>query len=111
MIPASVGFIPTPVGVIPTPVGIIPTLVGIIPTLVGIIPRFPTCLEIFLTKFNSVRIFPTIFSILPYTCRNHASYTAINIGTTQKSCYGLQHCKVLDPYLVWKMFTVIELEE
>ena len=49
-------MIPASVGIIPTPVGVIPTLVGIIPTLLGIISGFPTCLEIFLTKFNSVRI-------------------------------------------------------
>ena len=46
---------------IPTLVGMIPTLVGIIPTLQEDVLHFMPSVGIFLTKFNSVGIFPTKF--------------------------------------------------
>ena len=44
-----------------TLVGIIPTLEGIIPTLQEDVLQFVPCVGIFLTKLNSVEIFPTKF--------------------------------------------------
>ena len=38
-------------------------------------------------------------------CRNHASYTSVNFGTSHKSCCVFCHIlKVLASYLVWSMF-------
>ena len=49
------------IGTIPTLVRMIPTLVGIIPTLQEDVLHFVPSVGIFLTKFNSVGIFPTKF--------------------------------------------------
>ena len=50
--------------------------------------------------------------MLAYTCRNHVSYTSVNFGTSQKSCYVLwkschAHLKILASYLVGNMFNQI----
>jgi len=75
----SAGIIPINVGIISTSVGITLTHVGTIPILVGII------LTLYVISFlqNSTvwEYFLQNFLMLPYTCRNHASYTSVNFGT------------------------------
>ena len=70
-------MIPTLVGIIPTLVEMIPTLVGIIPTLQEDVLHFVPCVGIFLTKFNSVGIFP--MKILNKALHNHPSYTSVKL--------------------------------
>ena len=72
-----------------------------------------SCVGVFLTKFNSVGIqyFLQNFLMLPYTCRNHASYTRVNFGTSQKLCCVFEEklplLRVLASYLIWNMFPYI----
>ena len=80
----------------------IPTIVGIIPTLQeDVLPS----VGIFLTKFNSVGIFPNKIlaksSIKHYTCRNHASYTSVKF-------LPALYFKIMISYLVWNMFSALQ---
>jgi len=77
------GTIPTNIGIISTSAGIILTHVGTIPTLERIIPTlYIMCIG---TNSTVWEYFIQNFLMSPYMFRNHASYTSVNFGTSQKN--------------------------
>ena len=76
-------------------VGAIPILVGIIPTI------YVMCRNLSYNIQQCGNISYKMSLMLPYTCRNHASYASINFGTSQKvAVFYEETCQILKFWLL-----------